>query len=86
MSLTVSEVVTGEVFRDLDATGHEGINRVQWDLLGNVPEDAPAGGGFGFGGPQAPVAEVGVYRVTLRVDGEESSRPVTVLEDVWMGG
>ena len=86
VSLTVSDVVTGEVFRDLEATGHEGINRVQWDLLGNVPEDAPAGGGFGFGGPQAPVAEVGTYRVTLTVDGEEFSELVSVLEDVWMGG
>ena len=85
VSMTVSDVVTGEVFRDLEATGHEGINRVQWDLRGNVPEDAPAGGGFGFGGPQAPVAGPGVYRVTLTVDGEEFSRLVTVLEDVWMG-
>ena len=86
MSLTVSDVVTGEVFRDLEATGHEGINRVQWDLRGNVPEDAPAGPGFGFGGPQAPVAGVGTYRVTLMVDGEEFSELVTVVEDVWMAG
>ena len=84
VSLTVTEVVTGEVFRDLEATGHEGINRVQWDLEGNMPEDAPAGGG-GFGGPQTPVAEPGTYRVTLTVDGEEFSQLVTVLEDVWMG-
>ena len=85
VSLTVTEVVTGEVFRDLEATGHEGINRVRWDLRGNVPEDAPGGGGFGFGGPQAPVAGPGTYRVTLTVDGEEFSELVTVLEDVWMG-
>ena len=50
---------TGAVFRDLEATGKEGINRVQWDLEGNMPEDAPTGGGGGFGGPQAPVAEAG---------------------------
>ena len=85
VSLTVTDLATGEVFRDLEATGHEGINRVQWDLEGNEPEDAPAGGGGGFGGPQAPVAEPGVYRVTLTVDGEEFTRMVTVLEDVWMG-
>lgn len=84
VSLTVSDVVTGEVFRDLEATGHEGINRVQWDLRGNVPE-GQTGGGFGFGGPQAPVAGVGMYRVTLTVDGEEFSELVAVLEDVWMG-
>ncbi len=85
VTLTVTEVVTGEVFRDLAATGDEGINRVQWDLRGNVPEEAPTGGGFGFGGPQAPVAGPGMYRVTLTVDGEEFSELVTVLEDVWMG-
>ena len=50
-----------------------------------MPEDAPGGGGFGFGGPQAPVAGVGTYRVTLMVDGEEFSELVSVLEDVWMG-
>ena len=50
-----------------------------------LPEDAPAGGGGGFGGPQAPVAEPTVYRVTLTVDGEEFTQLVTVLEDVWMG-
>ena len=83
LSLTVTGVVTGEVFRDLDATGHEGINRVQWDLRGNMPENQTGGG---FGGPQAPVAEPGVYRVTLTVDGEQLSRLVTVLEDVWMRG
>ena len=84
VSLTVTDVATGEVFRDLGATGHEGINRMQWDLEGNMPEEGQGGGG-GFGGPQAPVAEPGVYRVTLTVDGEEFTELVTVLEDVWMG-
>ena len=85
VSLTVTDVATGEVFRDLEPTGHEGINRVQWDLEGNAPEEGQGGGGFGFGGPQAPVAEPGTYRVTLTVDGEEFTQLVTVLEDVWMG-
>ena len=84
VSLTVTDVATGEVFRDLEATGHEGINRVQWDLEGNEPEEGQGGGG-GFGGPQAPVAEPGLYRVTLTVDGEEFSELVTVVEDGWMG-
>lgn len=83
VSLTVTEVATGEVFRDLEVTGQEGINRVQWDLRGNMPEEATGGG---FGGPQAPVAGPGLYRVTLEVDGEEFSEMVTVVEDVWMGG
>ena len=83
VSLTVTEVATGEMFRDLEATGHEGINRVQWDLRGNMPEEATGGG---FGGPQAPVAGPGLYRVTLTVGGEEFSEMVTVVEDEWMGG
>ncbi len=82
VSLTIADPVTGEVFRDLEATGREGINRVRWDLLGNVPEDAATGGGFGE--PRAPVAKPGAYRVTLTVNGEEFSRLVAVLEDVWM--
>ncbi len=81
VSLTVTEVATGEVFRNLEVTGHEGINRVQWDLRGNVPEGQTGGG---FGGPQAPVATPGLYRVTLTVDGEELSQMVVVVEDVWM--
>ena len=62
--------------------GHEGINRVQWDLRGNSPEDAPTDGGFGFGGPQAPVAEPAVYRMMLTVEwGGVSSRGS---RDVWL--
>jgi photosystem II stability/assembly factor-like uncharacterized protein len=78
--VTVTEVVTGQVFRRLEGSTEAGLNRVQWDLRGDAPEavegerpDAP------------PMAEPGVYRITLRVGGSELTRTVRVLEDVWMG-
>ncbi|MDE2806739.1 MAG: hypothetical protein OXN18_16475 [Gemmatimonadota bacterium] len=55
VSWTVTEVVTGEVFRDLEPARNEGINRMQWDLRGHVPEDALGGGRFGFGVLHTPV-------------------------------
>ena len=89
VTLTVTDVVTGEVFRDLEASSHQGINRVQWNLRGNRPEPGQGGGGFGGGGGgggnQGPLAEPGLYRVTLSVGGREMERMVRVLEDGWMG-
>lgn len=82
--LTVTDAVTGEVFRSLDGTGEAGMNRVQWDLRGNQPPAGAEGGGRG-GRPPAPLAAAGSYRVTLRVNGRELSRVVVVEEDVWMG-
>ena len=43
----------------------------------------PGGGGFGRGGGGAPVP-AGTYIVTLDVAGKKLTKPVTVLEDVWM--
>lgn len=86
VQLTVTDVATGELFRDLTPIGNSGINRVQWNLRGNRRE-RPGSGGFQFGqfgGGQGPMAQPGLYRVTLTVDGQETSRMVTVLEDVWM--
>ncbi len=85
VQITVTDVVTGETFRDLEPIGNSGINRVQWNLRGNRRERPEGGfGGFQFGGNQGPMAQPGPYRVTLTVDGQEMSRMVTVLEDVWM--
>jgi hypothetical protein len=55
---------------------------VQWDLRGERPEGQQ--GGRGFGGNRTPVAEPGVYRVTLTVAGTEYSTTVNVLEDIWL--
>ena len=85
VSLTVTDVATGEVFRDLEA------HRSRGHQPGAVGSGGEHAGGRTLrrrrrvGGPQAPVAEPGVYRVTLTVDGEGFTQLVTVLEDVWMG-
>jgi photosystem II stability/assembly factor-like uncharacterized protein len=88
VKLTISDIETGEVFRDLEGTGEQGLNRVQWDLRGNEPEEEEEvgggpGGGFGRG-RRAPVAEPGLYRVTLTVNGQEFGGTIRVLEDIWM--
>ena len=88
VSITVSRADTGELFRDLEAVGNSGINRVRWNLRGNPREGSGGGfggGGGGFGGGrQGPMAEPGLYRVSLSVDGREFATTVRVLEDVWM--
>jgi hypothetical protein len=81
--ITVRNAVTGEVFRELTGTGAAGMNRVQWDLLGNRPPASAGGRGRG-GAPPAPLAAAGPYRVTLTVNGSELSRVVIVEEDLWM--
>ena len=89
VALSITDVMTGEVFRDLDASTQAGIHRVQWNLRGN-PRERQGGGGFGGGGGgfrgrgQAPMASAGAYRVTLSVDGRTLEQMVTVLEDVWL--
>lgn len=80
--ITVTDVVTGAKFRDLEGPGAAGINRVQWNLRGNAPArrpDAPA-----QARQQAPLATSGSYRITLTVDGREYSRVVVVEEDRWL--
>ena len=81
VQLAVTDLATGERFRDLEAVGNSGINRVRWNLRGNRRGGPPGGGGFQFGGGgQGPMAQPGVYRVTLTVNGEEHSRTVRVLD------
>ncbi|HEY5545294.1 MAG TPA: hypothetical protein VIK50_04515 [Gemmatimonadaceae bacterium] len=80
--------VTGRVVRDLEGTGVQGINRVQWNLAPNAPPGAQAGrggggggGGGGFGGGSVPP---GSYKVTLTVGSTTLTKTVEVLEDRWM--
>jgi hypothetical protein len=82
VTLTITDVKTGEVFRHLEATGQMGTNRVHWNLRGDRTEQEGRGG---FGGNQAPMAQTGTYRVTLTVNGQAYDQLVTVLEDIWMG-
>jgi hypothetical protein len=73
---------TGRTIRTIDGTRLQGINRVNWNLA-----PTPAGGrgqrGGGRGGGGVSV-EPGVYIVTLLVNGQTISKPVTVLQDVWL--
>ena len=77
--ITITDPVIGETFRPLEGTGFEGMNRVHWDLRGDVRRP---GGGGGSG----PIAFPGVYHVGMSVDGDEHVTTVTVLEDVWRRG
>jgi hypothetical protein len=83
--ITITDALTGQVFRTMEGTGLAGLNRVQWNQRGDTP---PGGGGRGRrgggrGGRQGPQAQPGVYNVTLSVGGEEYATSVRVLEDVW---
>ncbi len=81
--IRIADAVSGAAFRTLEGTGLAGLNRAQWDLRGDEPEE-PEGGGGGRRA-QAPVASPGTYRVTLNVNGQSYSTTVDVLADRWLG-
>ncbi|MGD8321556.1 MAG: hypothetical protein PVJ02_13920, partial [Gemmatimonadota bacterium] len=80
--LTIEDPVTGKTFRTLKGTGHQGLNRVPWNLRGDEPPDGDA---RPRGRARAPRAEPGVYRVGLSVDGQRFTTTVRILEDTWLG-
>ncbi|HEX6322407.1 MAG TPA: hypothetical protein VFZ36_01675, partial [Vicinamibacterales bacterium] len=88
--ITITDTVSGEVFRTMILRGQRGLNRVQWNLAGDPPDQQQGqqqgggrGGRGGFGG--GPQAEPGVYRVTLSVGGKDvGTQTLRVLEDVWL--
>jgi photosystem II stability/assembly factor-like uncharacterized protein len=85
VKITIADA-TGKVIRNIDGTKNAGINRVLWNLAPNPPPGPPgaAGGGGGSGGaPQA--VEPGTYVVTLSVGGKTYTKPVSVLQDRWLG-
>ena len=78
--------VGGKVIRNLDGTKNAGLNRVVWNLAPNPPPNQQGGGGFGGGRGGAPQAvEPGTYIVTLTGNGKTLTKPVTVLQDRWLG-
>jgi hypothetical protein len=68
----------------MDGTKQAGINRVLWNLAPNPPQGQQGGGGGGRGGAPPPV-EPGTYIVTLNAAGKTLVKPVTVLQDRWLG-
>ena len=81
--------VEGKVVRTLEGTKSVGINRVIWNLGPNPPQGAAGRGGFGGGGGGRGGFGVGVepgtYMVTLEVGGKKITKPVSVLQDRWLG-
>ena len=76
----------GKAVRTFDGTKGAGINRVLWNLAPNAPPNQQGGAGFGGGrGAIAPSVEPGTYIVTLAVGGKTMTKPVTVLQDRWLG-
>ena len=73
----------GRTIRTLDGTRRAGINRVMWNLTAQPGQGGQTAAGFGGRGGAAAVA-AGTYIVTLDVGGKKLTKPVTVLEDVWM--
>ena len=74
---------TGRVVRTLEGPKRAGINRVIWNLTAGPAQGqtGPAPGGGRGGSVPAPP---GTYLVTLEVWGRRLTKPLTVLEDIWM--
>jgi photosystem II stability/assembly factor-like uncharacterized protein len=79
----------GRQLRQLDGTGHAGINRVSWDLrypppVPPTPEDrwATSEGFFsGFIHADGPAVEPGDYTVTVHAGNLDAAKPLHVEED-----
>jgi hypothetical protein len=88
VKITIADA-TGKVVRNLDGTKNAGINRVVWNLAPNPPPNAQGGGGaFGGGGGGRGGAGglgPGTYIVTLSANGKTMTKPVTILQDQWLG-
>jgi hypothetical protein len=89
VTITIADATSGKGIRTLRGTAEAGINRVQWDLRGDLPapgtrpvatddeEDMPRSG------PQGPLAKPGSYKVTLSVNGRSYTQTVAVEQDAW---
>ncbi len=81
VKITIADA-TGKSIRTLDGTKDQGINRVHWTL---TPQPLGGGrGGFGGGRGGGPAVDPGTYIVTLSVNGKTLTKPLTVLQDIWM--
>ena len=83
VKITVADFA-GKVIRNLDGSKTAGINRVMWNLSPNPLPGQQGGGGGGRGGFGAAV-EPGTYVVTLSMGGKTYTKPITVVQDRWLG-
>jgi photosystem II stability/assembly factor-like uncharacterized protein len=88
VKITIADA-TGKTIRWIDGTKTQGINRVLWNLQPGQPPGQETGrgavGGFGGGrGGFNPGVDPGTYVVTLEVGGKKLTKPVTVVQDVWL--
>ena len=80
--------VNGRTIRNLTGPAKAGINRVMWTLTPDPPPGQGQGGGGGGGGGRGGgggTVEPGTYLVTLTVAGKTLTKPMTVLQDQWIG-
>jgi photosystem II stability/assembly factor-like uncharacterized protein len=86
VSITILDA-QGKVVRELEGTGFEGLNRVNWDL--RYPPQGPStaeqkwaiAGGFFYRAADGPMAVPGVYRVKINLGSNQATKTVTVSDD-----
>ena len=83
VKITIADA-TGRTIRTIDGTKEQGINRVNWNLTPQPPPGRGQGGGFGGGRGGVQAVDAGTYIVTLSVNGKTVTKPVSVLQDVWL--
>ena len=86
VKITIADA-TGRTIRTIDGTKDQGINRVNWNLSPQPPAGrggAGFAGGFGGGRGGFGTVDPGTYIVTLSVNGKTMTKPVTVLQDIWL--
>ena len=86
VKITIADA-TGRTIRTIDGTKEQGINRVNWNLTPQPPAgrgQGGFGGGGGGGRGGVPAVDPGTYIVTLSVNGKTMTKPVSVLQDIWL--
>ncbi|MBC7895154.1 MAG: hypothetical protein H7066_07060 [Cytophagaceae bacterium] len=88
VKLAVREALSGKLVRTLSGSAEAGLNRVQWNLMGEAPPRAAAAADMEDEPPPPPPRLApGTYRVTLTVNGTEQSHTFLVEEpNLWARG
>ena len=85
VKMTIADF-TGRTIRTLTGPGKAGINRVVWNLQPEPQQGQGGGvGGGGRGGGGGNAVDPGTYLVTLTTGGKTVTKPITVLQDRWLG-